>query len=266
VALPAERLVLHADHTRIAQAVSNLLNNASKYTAPGGQIYLSVEREGDEIAIRVRDNGIGIPHDHLEGVFDMFSQVSRTLERSQGGLGIGLGLVRRLAEMHGGTASAESDGNGMGSTFTIRLRLPEQEPTAAEASSPHDALASAKAGTHILVVDDNEDAAEMLSMLLELAGHHARTVNDGMSALAAARASVPEAIILDIGMPGMNGYDVARKLREDERFSNTALIALTGWGSNEDKRKAIDAGFDYHLTKPVDAVEMSRVLSIVSAR
>jgi signal transduction histidine kinase/ActR/RegA family two-component response regulator len=266
VTLPSEPLWLDADLTRIAQTISNLLNNASKYTGPGGEIDLSVAREGDEVAIRVSDNGIGIPNDHLEDVFDMFSQVSRTLERSQGGLGIGLGLVRRLVEMHGGSASAASDGHGTGSTFTIRLPIPAQAPAAVDALSSPDLQAGPKLGAHILVVDDNEDAAEMLSMLLELAGHHARTVNDGASALAAARDSVPEAIILDIGMPGMNGYDVARKLREDDRFSKTALIALTGWGSREDKRKAIDAGFDFHLTKPVDAVEMRRVLSMVSAR
>jgi signal transduction histidine kinase/CheY-like chemotaxis protein len=264
VSLPKERLWLDADLTRLAQAISNLLNNASKYTAPGGNIDLGVERDGGDVVIRVRDNGIGIPEEHLDDVFEMFSQVSRTLERSQGGLGIGLALVRQLVQMHEGTVRAESNGAGTGSTFVIRLALPEQ--SMATETAPQISTTLPQRSAHILVVDDNQDAAEMLSMLLELSGHHARTVNDGAAALAAARASVPEAIILDIGMPGMNGYDVARTLREDERFAKTALIALTGWGSREDKDKAKNAGFDFHLTKPVDAVEMTRVLSMVSSR
>jgi two-component system, sensor histidine kinase len=265
VSMPRHRLWLDGDVTRLAQAISNLLNNASKYTAPGGVIDLDVEHEGGDVVIRVRDNGIGIPKEHLHDVFEMFSQVSRTLERSQGGLGIGLALVRRLVEMHGGSVCAESGGAGAGSTFAIRLRLPEQDAVT-DVATEASAEARPQRSAHILVVDDNADAAEMLSMLLELSGHHARTVNDGAAALAAARASVPEAIILDIGMPGMNGYDVARTLREDDRFAKTALIALTGWGSREDKVKALNAGFDFHLTKPVDAVEMSRVLSMVSSR
>jgi signal transduction histidine kinase/CheY-like chemotaxis protein len=265
VSVARPKLWLDADITRLAQAISNLLNNASKYTAAGGRIELEVVHEGDEVVIKVRDNGIGIPHDHLDDVFEMFSQVSRTLERSQGGLGIGLALVRRLVEMHGGTVRAESKGAGTGSTFEIRLSLPEQS-MATDTAISTSAQAQPQRSSHILVVDDNEDAAEMLSMLLELSGHHARTVNDGAAALAAARASVPQAIILDIGMPGMNGYDVARTLREDDRFAKTALIALTGWGSREDKAKAMNAGFDFHLTKPVDAVEMSRVLSMVASR
>jgi signal transduction histidine kinase/CheY-like chemotaxis protein len=265
VSMPRQRLWLDADLTRLAQAISNLLNNASKYTAPGGNIELEVEREGSEVVVRVRDNGIGIPEEHLNDVFEMFSQVSRTVERAQGGLGIGLALVRRLIEMHGGSVRAESSGAGTGSTFVIRLTLPEQNMTT-DAATDTKPQALPQRSAHILVVDDNEDAAEMLSMLLELSGHHARTVNDGAAALAAARASVPEAIILDIGMPGMNGYDVARTLREDERFAKTALIALTGWGSREDKDKAMNAGFDFHLTKPVDAVEMTRVLSMVAGR
>jgi PAS domain S-box-containing protein len=252
VLVPDGTLALDADLTRIAQVVGNLLNNASNYTPNGGLIQLEAAREGQFAIIQVRDNGSGIPDNRLNDVFEMFSQVNRTLERSHGGLGIGLALVRSLVEMHGGSSSASSAGLGKGSTFTIRL------PLAAESSRSPAAPASDLApmrGTkkRILVVDDNEDAAEMLAMVLDQAGYRTKTAYDSRTALAAVDAWSPEVVILDIGLPDINGYEVARELRRVERFADLSLIALTGWGTQDDKQKAMDAGFDVHLTKPVDA-------------
>jgi signal transduction histidine kinase/ActR/RegA family two-component response regulator len=259
VSLPEQAIALHADLTRIAQVISNLLNNASKYSNPGGVIELSARVEAEHAVIEVRDNGIGIPPDSLEDVFEMFSQVNRTLDRSQGGLGIGLALVRRVVEMHGGHVSASSEGLGRGSTFTVRL--PHVEQTAQLRTEPSQELGRATTGKLILVVDDNRDAADLLSLMLQHAGHRTLTAEDGPEALAVAAANVPQVIFLDIGMPGMSGYEVARVLRKDVRFAQTALVALTGWGSRDDKRKAMEAGFDFHLTKPVDARDVHGVLA-----
>jgi signal transduction histidine kinase/CheY-like chemotaxis protein len=245
-------LSLHADLTRIAQVISNLLNNGSKYTPVGGLISLVARRDGDDAVIEVSDNGIGIPTDRLDDVFTMFSQVNRALDRSQGGLGIGLALVRQFVEMHSGTVNVASLGPGHGSTFTVRLPLAQEVTTPALPCAPNDS-ALKRESKRILVVDDNDDAADLLSMVLNQAGHLTNTAHDGPSAIAAAEAWSPQIVFLDIGLPGMSGYDVARRLRSDPRFSNTALIALTGWGTQADKRKAVDAGFDVHLTKPVDA-------------
>jgi signal transduction histidine kinase/ActR/RegA family two-component response regulator len=268
VSLPRETLWLDADATRLSQAISNLLNNSSKYTARGGKIRLAVQREGERVAITVEDNGIGIPQSRLDEVFTMFSQVDRSIDPAKGGLGIGLALVRRLAEMHGGTVRAASEGPGRGSTFTLELPVLRHHGDSDPAAAPPPPEQDVRALDHreILVVDDNIDAADMLSAMLDLFGHHTRVANDGPEALAAAQACVPEVIILDIGLPGMSGYDVARKLRQDARFATTALIALTGWGSYEDKLKAKNAGFDFHLTKPVNTREMQRVLAQVSER
>jgi signal transduction histidine kinase/CheY-like chemotaxis protein len=252
VSVPDRSIAFNADLTRIAQVISNLLNNASKYTPPGGTISLVATCEADHAVIEVSDNGIGIPSERLEDVFTMFSQVNRALDRSQGGLGIGLALVRRLVEMHDGTVMARSAGSGHGSTFTVRLPLahgtvcPAERPAVVR-------VAPERAGKRILVVDDNDDAADLLSLVLKHAGHVTTTAHDGPSAIATAEAWSPQIVFLDIGLPGMSGYDVARRLRRDPRFTNTALVALTGWGTQADKRKAVDAGFDAHLTKPVDA-------------
>jgi signal transduction histidine kinase/response regulator RpfG family c-di-GMP phosphodiesterase len=264
VSLPEEPAWLDADLTRIAQVVSNLLNNSSKYTPHGGRIELSAHRDGSQIELEVRDNGRGIPPERLEDVFEMFSQVSRTLDRAaQGGLGIGLALVRRLVEMHGGTVRAWSGGPGTGSTFTVRLPEVARENAALppESEQPRALLRQ-----RILVVDDNEDAAELLSAMLQRAGHEVSTAADGPQALAEAAAIGPEVIILDIGMPAMSGYEVARALRQQPRFAETTLIALTGWGSKQDKGKALDAGFDHHLTKPVSMTELQRVLGLLADR
>jgi CheY-like chemotaxis protein/two-component sensor histidine kinase len=259
VAVSDRSLVFDADHTRIAQVIGNLLNNASNYTPAGGRIELSAEREGEWAVIQVRDNGIGIPRDRLEDVFEMFSQVNRTLERSQGGLGIGLALVRSLLAMHGGTVRAESAGADLGSTFTVRLPLAAsavQQAPAAESAEP-----PAERSRRILVVDDNEDAADLLRLVLEQAGYLTQTAYDGPSALTMVESFRPQIVILDIGLPGMSGYEVARALRQDARFAALALIALTGWGTPGDKQKAQEAGFDLHLTKPVDARGLNGALS-----
>jgi PAS domain S-box-containing protein len=249
---PLQEIAVDADFTRLAQSVANLLNNAAKYTPAGGRILLQLRREGDEAVIRVQDNGVGIPADMLERVFRLFAQVGKTIDRAQGGLGIGLSLVRSLVQLHGGTVTAESGGVNQGSTFTIRMPcLP-----AAGAAEPLAALSPAPspphAGLRVLLADDNMDAADTLSALLEMSGYRVRTVYSGREALDAASDFAPDVMLLDIGMPGISGYEVARTLRADARFDRTVLVAVTGWGSRSDRDQALQAGFDHHLTKPID--------------
>ena len=257
-------LPLDADLTRLAQVLGNLLNNASNYTANGGRIELLARREGEQVVIEVRDNGTGIPSDRLNDVFEMFSQVNRKLERSHGGLGIGLALVRRLVEMHGGTSSAYSPGLGEGSTFSIRLPLAGDAPWSAAA--PTSRPAEVDRQQRILVVDDNEDAAEMLALVLAQSGYDTKTAYDSRSALRVFDAWSPQIVILDIGLPDINGYDVARELRRSERAAHLSLIALTGWGTQDDKQRAMEAGFDVHLTKPVDASALRGALAQLEQR
>nr|WKF61382.1 Sensor histidine kinase TodS [Paraburkholderia busanensis] len=257
VTLPREPLYLDADPTRLSQMILNLLNNAAKYTPPGGSIALSAEREGDEAVIVVRDSGIGIPREHLNSVFEMFSQLAPALDRSQGGLGIGLALVRGLAELHGGTVAAFSEGPGSGSEFVIRL------PLSASLAAPADNApteAAQTAGLRVVIVDDNADAADSLAMVLELEGHEVRTAGDGLAGLALIGEFAPHAVILDIGLPRLNGYEVARRIRAEHRHAGMLLIAVTGWGQQQDKQTAVEAGFDHHFTKPVDPRELQRVL------
>jgi signal transduction histidine kinase/ActR/RegA family two-component response regulator len=254
-----EPLWLDADPTRMAQVISNLLTNAAKYTPEGGRIDLTARREGGQVVIEVRDTGVGIPADMLPKVFEMFTQVGRNLDRAQGGLGIGLSLVRRLAEMHGGTAEAKSEGQDQGSTFTVRLPLAAGGGLG-DYTPGAEAAAKAQKRKRILVVDDNVDGAESLSMLLQLSGHDTRTAYSGPEALAAADEYRPDVVFLDIGLPGMNGYEVARLLRQEASLSRPVLVALTGWGTESDKRQAMDAGFDYHLTKPVESKAVDAVL------
>jgi PAS domain S-box-containing protein len=260
IELPDEALWLHADPTRVAQMLANLLTNSAKYTQYGGSIVLSARRQHDEVVISVTDNGLGIPADMMGRVFDMFTQVNSTLERSQGGLGIGLSLVRRLAEKHGGSIQAHSDGVDMGSTFTLRFPLVEGIAPVPVAALPESSAAQL-AGRRILVVDDNVDGAETLAMLLSLSGYDARTAFDGPNALRAAAEFQPHVVFLDIGLPGMNGYEVARRLRADAGLEPARLIALTGWGTEEDQRKSRDAGFDAHLTKPVEPAAVDKLLA-----
>ena len=223
--LPREPLYLDADPTRLSQMILNLLNNAAKYTPPGGSISLAAEREGDEAVIVVRDSGIGIPREHLDSVFEMFSQLAPALERSQGGLGIGLALVRGLAELHGGTVAAFSSGPGSGSEFVIRLPLSKATPQQSE-NAP--AEMPRTAGLRVVIVDDNADAADSLAMVLELEGHEVRTAGDGIAGLELIGEFAPQAVILDIGLPRLNGYELARRIRHDHYDAGILLIAVTG--------------------------------------
>jgi len=262
VSLPEEPLVLLADRVRLTQVFANLLNNAAKYTDAGGRIWVEVWREEGLVAASVRDTGIGIPEEALGRVFDMFAQAHRSIGRGQGGLGIGLTMVRSLVEMHHGTVEAHSAGCGQGSEFLVLLPLaPQEEP---RPDRPGLALARPDApfaGQRVLVVDDNRDAADTLGLLLEADGAEVRVVYDGRAALAMAEAFLPSSVLLDIGMPGMDGYEVARRLRQDERFANMRIIALTGWGQDSDRRQTRNRGFTHHLTKPVSLEELHGILT-----
>ena len=264
VSLPEEPIHLHADKVRLAQVFLNLLNNSAKYTERGGKIELSARVEGSEVVVAVQDNGIGIPAGMLAHVFDMFTQIDPSLERAQGGLGIGLTLVKRLVEMHGGATEARSAGPGHGSTFTVRL------PKSSPRTQPPKPVVEATAGTaaprrRILVVDDNRDSARSLAMLLKLAGHEAHTAFDGQEALTAAESVLPEVVLLDIGLPKLNGYEVARKIREHAWGEAMVLVALTGWGQDEDRRKSKEAGFNHHFVKPVEQSALQSYLASLGA-
>jgi PAS domain S-box-containing protein len=257
--LPYEPLHVEGDLTRLSQVFANLLNNSAKYTDPGGHIGLTAEREGEAARVRVRDDGIGIAAPMLPTVFDLFTQVERSAGMAQGGLGIGLHIVRRLVEMHGGSIVAHSDGPGAGSTFAVTLPLATAatEPAPVRPAPPV-ARGSAR---RVLVVDDNVDAATSLAKLLQLSGHEARVAHDGGSALAAARSFAPEVVFCDLGMPGMDGCEVARRLRADGTIAQATLVALTGWGGDADRRRSAEAGFDVHLTKPVELASLQDVLT-----
>ncbi len=239
--------------TRLQQVIGNLLTNAVKYTDPGGQIMLSGGQEGAEVVVRVKDTGIGIAPDMLPVIFNLFVQAERRLTRSQGGVGIGLTLVRRLVEMHGGTVAAYSEGLGKGSEFVIRLpALANDRQGNVPVTAPEKQAASPSIHRRILVVDDNVDAVESLALLLRLDGHDVQAVYDGPAALAAAAANPPQVAILDLGMPGMDGYEVARRLRALPGLKDVLLLALTGWAAENDRRRCYEAGFDGHLPKPVE--------------
>lgn len=254
----ARPIWLDADATRLAQMIANLLTNAVKYTPANGVIWLDVTCTQHEVRISVRDSGIGIAHEHLDTVFDLFSQLPPALSLAQGGLGIGLSLVRGLAELHGGSISAYSDGVGQGSTFTLRLPLPAV-PLEAPTPANRRLLAGTREGK-VLVIDDSADAAESLALALDILGYDVRTTYDGAAGMAAAQAFMPRVILLDIGLPHMNGYDVARLLRSQPCGQHAILVAVTGWGQDKDRQMASDAGFDLHLTKPVDFYELDAVL------
>jgi CheY-like chemotaxis protein len=260
VVLPPESIQLSADAVRLVQVFGNLLNNACKYSERGGRITIRMERVGDDAVITVADTGEGIPPDRLQAIFDMFMQVDAARERSQGGLGIGLTLVRRLVEMHGGVVEAQSAGPGQGSQFVVRLPIVvEHQPVAAP---PVARLAIPK--RRILVVDDNRDAAASLSLLLELDGHAIVTVHDGLAAYAAADAHRPEVALVDLGLPDMDGYEVCRRIREQSWGRGMILVALTGWGQEEDRSRTRAAGFDAHLVKPVDYADLLELLGSAS--
>lgn len=249
VRLPEPPVFLDAD-PRLAQVFTNLLTNACRYTDPGGSISFTGEQQGSDVLVTVKDDGAGIAPDQLDSVFEMFMQVDSSQECAQGGLGIGLALVRRLVKLHGGTVEARSEGLGRGSEFLVRLPLILKAP-AARAARPADDPAAA-APRRILIVDDNRDSAVSLAMLLKLAGHATRTAHDGHEALAAAEQFLPDVALLDIGLPKLSGYDVCRRIREAPWGAGMLLIALTGWGQDDQRRKSQEAGFDHHLVKPLD--------------
>jgi PAS domain S-box-containing protein len=265
VIAPREAIYVDADPVRLSQVFGNLLNNSCKYTSPGGKIGVTVERRGSDAVVTVEDNGIGIPPDKLDSIFDMFNQVDRSMERSQGGLGIGLALVRRLVQLHGGSVEATSAGEGKGSEFVVRLPVMIEAPAAAPSEA-----AGAREPAHarrILVVDDNRDAATSLATLLEITGHETFTAHDGPTALEAIERHRPDVVLLDIGLPRLNGYEVCRRVRELPWGEDVTLIALTGWGQEEDRRKSHEAGFDGHLVKPVEYAALVSLLdSVVAAR
>ena len=259
--LPAPgSLIVEGDETRLCQIVANLLNNAAKYTPDGGRIEVAAEREADAALISVKDSGVGIPREMLPRVFDMFAQVDRSLERAQGGLGIGLALVKRLVEMHGGTVEAHSDGQGSGSRFVLRIPLAQPEVEATQPAELHAAGLARGAHIRVLVVDDNLDNADSLGQFLEMLGYETRRANDGLEAVRAAEAYRPQAVVLDIGLPTMSGLEVARHIRAQRWGREVLLIALSGWGQEEDRRRSRDAGFDHHFVKPVDIDALSTLL------
>ena len=262
VRLPAESLSLDADPVPLTQVVGNLLTNAAKYTEPNGRIRLSAARVGDEAVLRVRDDGIGIAPDVLPRVFELFVQVDHSATRSQGGLGIGLTLVKNLVEMHGGTVAARSEGLGMGSEFVVRLPLAARAVPAGGAPDPGDVAGPTGHASHrLLVVDDNRDAADSLAVFLRFQGHEVRVAHGGQAALEEAKAFKPDLIFLDIGMPGMDGYEVARRVRQQPGLESVVLAALTGWGQQEDRRRTAEAGFNHHLVKPPEPKAVEVVLA-----
>ena len=261
IALPAGQTKIDADAVRMAQVLSNLLNNAAKYTADGGHIRLSIAEEVDHVVFRVRDNGIGIPPEMLARIFDLFAQVDRSLDRSQGGLGLGLTLVRSLVEMHGGSVEAASSGLDQGSEFLVRLPIwrpgkpeaPAEDTTslASTGSLPGPSGLAARS-RKVLVVDDNVTSAQSLERLLSLEGHQAQVVHDGPSALEAMNKQAFDVLLMDIGLPGMTGYEVARRVRQQPQLGNPLLVAVTGYAEDKARRLSREAGFDHHMVKPVD--------------
>jgi CheY-like chemotaxis protein/two-component sensor histidine kinase len=248
LAVPPEPIWLNADPVRLAQVVGNLLSNAAKFTEHGGCISLNVALRGEEAEIRVRDNGGGIAADQLPFVFDLFMQGEPSIERSNSGLGIGLALVKTLVDMHGGTVAAHSAGVGQGSEFVVRL--PVTHEASQPITPPHEPLVTPTA-RRVLVVDDNRDAAESLAMLLKLSGHEVYIAHDGLEAVEQAAQVSPDLILLDIGLPKINGLEAARRIREQSQGRRPVLVALTGWGQDTDRQKSREAGFNAHIVKPV---------------
>lgn len=265
VKIPDEPIVLNADPNRLAQIFSNLLSNAAKYTNEGGHIWLTAERQDGEIVARVKDTGIGIPPDMLKQVFEMFAQVDRPLEKGYTGLGIGLTLVKRLVEMHEGSVDVFSGGTNCGSEFTVRLPL-TTEPLPLSGSPTFDDESVKLPRLRVLVVDDNRAAAEMLAKVVKILGNDVRVANDGVEALELISQFKPDVTLMDLGMPKMNGYEAARRIREDMPNNEMTLIALTGWGQDSDKQRTKAAGFDHHLVKPVEPAELQRLLGQVEPR
>jgi CheY-like chemotaxis protein len=263
VSHPREPMRVHGDPVRLAQAIGNLVDNAAKYTPPGGEIYLSADREGEQAVICVRDNGKGIEPELLPHVFELFVQGSRSADRAEGGLGLGLTLVRSIVELHSGRVEGCSEGPGRGSEFRIWLPLlsaakehaTEKKPGGKEARRP----------LRILVVDDNADSAELLAALLQIQGHEVMTANSGPAAIELALTQMPEVALMDIGMPGMDGFEVAKRFRASQQLKHIALVAVSGYGQQEDIEKSREAGFDDHLVKPVGLESLGQVLKRLSS-
>jgi len=260
VSVPSGTITLDADGVRLTQVLANLLNNAAKYTEEGGRIWLCARIENDRAVISVRDTGVGIPEPMLDRVFDLFTQVDRYESAGRPGLGIGLAMVRLLVQLHGGEVEAHSAGPGQGSEFIVRLPV-AGAGTAAEPRKSAGSTGAPLSGHRVLVVDDNCDSADSLGILLNLAGADTHVAYDGPSALSAIPVHRPDVVLLDLGMPGMDGYAVASRIREDPRYRQLTLIALTGWGQEQDRLRSLAAGFDYHLTKPVDLDALQALLN-----
>ena len=263
VSLPPVPIYVDADSARLSQALCNLLVNAAKYTPTGGDIWLNLRRVGGEAVISVKDSGVGISPEMLDDIFEMFTQLDRSLESSQAGLGIGLTVVRRLVEMHGGTVEAKSGGLGKGSEFTVRLPVAVVQEKDIDRISSHVQSGPNGHKRRVLIADDNEDAAASLAMMLNIMGNDARTAPDGLAALDIGAEFSPEIVLLDIGMPKLNGYDAARRIREQPWGAGIVLVALTGLSQDEDRRLSHEAGFDFHLVKPVEPVALEKLLAIV---
>jgi two-component system, sensor histidine kinase len=260
VSIPDRDVIIEADPVRLAQVLANLLTNAAKYTEAQGRIELAVNRVADAMEFRVRDNGIGIAPESRTEVFKMFAQLSPAIDRSEGGLGIGLALAKGLVDLHGGSIGVQSEGIGCGSEFTVRIPI---APAVAEdaADAPVHSTHDGSRKCELIVADDNGDALQSLAMLLEMEGHVVRTASDGGAALALAEQKLPDVMLLDIGMPGLNGYEVAQRVRRQTGGDRVVLVALTGWGQPADRANATEAGFDHHLTKPIDYEQLAGLLS-----
>ncbi|MCW7537824.1 ATP-binding protein [Aquabacterium sp. A7-Y] len=264
VSLPDDPVYLDADPTRLAQVFTNLLSNASKFTPVGGRISLTARTERGSVVVTIADTGRGIAPEALQRVFDPFTRIDQLLDRSESGLGVGLSLARTLVELHGGQVEASSQGPGLGAQFTVRLPLSSTQPGPA-ASSQRDTAGGA-AAQRVLLVDDNPDTVSTLASLLAMMGHEVKTASGGQEALETGPGFLPDVVLLDIGMPGMDGYETARRVRDTHWGKDTALVAATGWGQDEDKQRAYAAGFNAHMTKPIDPDELERLLDGLQGR
>ena len=265
MSLPPDPIWLDADQTRMEQVVVNMLNNSAKYSQDGGRITIEAGREREEVVLRIRDTGMGIAPELLPHIFELFTQADRTLDRSQGGLGIGLTLVRKLVELHDGRVEAYSEGVGKGSEFVVRVPVLKELPRSAAPESTLQAPRPSENALRVLIVEDEADSAEALEMILTMMGHQVQTAHSGMAALQAAKDHRPDVILLDIGLPGLNGYQVAERLRETpDAMKHVVLVAMTGYGQPEDRQRAVRAGFDYHMVKPVDPRQLEQLLTQIA--
>lgn len=259
--LPQESVRVYADPNRLAQVVSNLLNNAAKYTPQHGRIWLTVDHKDNDVTISVKDTGIGVPPDDLDRVFEMFTQIDRPIERGGNGLGIGLTLVKSLVEMHDGTISVESEGANMGTTFRVTLPIAEGNENIETHYTDSTENSSPPSHCRVLIVDDNGDAANIMAMVIKKLGNEVQVASDGEMAVRMAEKFHPDVILMDLGMPKMNGYEAAQEIRRHEWGKNMILVALTGWGQEEDRRRTKEAGFNYHLVKPADTIQLRRLFA-----